>query len=197
MDMGTGGVIYMVGPSGVGKDSLLNWLRQRVQQMAQRPPLHFAQRTITRSHESSNEEHEAVDGDAFARLHAQGVFALQWDAHGLRYGVRHTQLVQAGAWVLVNGSRAYAEQARALVPGLVVLHVSAPQAALRARLSGRGREDAGQMQARMLRASTARLEVRDGDLHLVNAVSLDESALALCAMLQARTGLQLLTDSLA
>lgn len=195
--MSTSGVIYMVGPSGVGKDSLLNGLRQQVQHLAPRPPLHFAQRTITRSHESSNENHEAVDSDAFARLHAMGVFALQWDAHGLRYGVRHTQMDHAKGWVIVNGSRAYAEQARARVPGLVVLHVSAPQAALHARLAHRGREDVGQMQARMLRASTASLEVRDGDLHLVNAGSLEESTLALCAMLQARTGLQLLPDTLA
>ncbi len=190
--MSSCGVIYVVGPSGVGKDSLLNWLYQHVQHMAPRPALHFAQRTITRSHENSNEQHEAVGFDEFAQLHAAGAFALQWDAHGLRYGVRHAQLVQARGWAIVNGSRAYAAQARTLLPGLAVLHVSAPHAALRARLTSRAREDEGQLQARMVRASALRLAPLEGDMHLVNAGSLDGSAREMCALIQQRTGLQLL-----
>ena len=187
----TSGVVYMVGPSGVGKDSLLNWLRHHVSQLPYRPDFYFAQRTITRGHENSNEAHEAVGFDDFAKLAASGAFALNWQAHGLQYGVRHGQLAPGKGWVIVNGSREYTERARARVPGLVVLHVSAPEAALRARLAGRGREDPEQLEARILRAQGAGLAVALGDLQIVNAGALEETAKALCLLLQERTGLQL------
>lgn len=185
------GVIYIVGPSGVGKDSLLNGLRQQVPRMVPRPALHFAQRTITRGHDKSNEDHEAVDVDEFARLQAAGAFALHWQAHGLCYGVRRTQLAQGG-WVIVNGSRDYAAQARALLPALVVLHVSAPEAALRARLAARQRETPAQVQARMARGQAVSVPLAAGDLCLVNDGTLEDAVCQLCALLQARTGLQLL-----
>ena len=185
------GVIYMVGPSGVGKDSLLNWLRHYVQQLVLAPDFHFAQRTITRGHDHSNEAHEAVGFDEFAKLNARGAFALSWQAHGLQYGVRHSQLAKGSGWVLVNGSREYTEQARSRVPGLVVLHVSAPEAALRLRLAGRGREDSVQLEARMLRAQNADLAPAAGDLQIVNVGTLEETAKALCLLLQERTGLSL------
>jgi len=188
------GVIYLVGPSGVGKDSLLNWLRHHVSQLASEPSLHFAQRTITRGHENSNEAHEAVGFDEFARLVANGAFALNWQAHGLEYGVRHSQLAPGRGWVIVNGSREYTERARALLPGLVVLHVSAPEAALRARLADRGREDSEQVQARILRAQSASVALISGDLQIVNSGTLEESAQALCILIQERTGLRLVAD---
>ena len=185
------GVIYMVGPSGVGKDSLLNWLRHYVQQLVPAPDFYFAQRTITRGHDHSNEAHEAVGFDEFAKLNARGAFALSWQAHGLQYGVRHSQLAKGSGWVIVNGSREYTEQARSRVPGLVVLHVSAPEAALRLRLAGRGREDSVQLEARMLRAQNADLAPAAGDLQIVNVGTLEETAKALCLLLQERTGLSL------
>lgn len=190
--MSSSGVIYMVGPSGAGKDSLLNGLRQHVQRCLPPPALHFAQRTITRGHDKSNEDHEAVDVDEFARLQAAGVFALHWQAHGLCYGLRRTQIVQDAGWVIVNGSRDYAAQARALLPGLVVLHVSAPEAALRARLGARQRETPAQVQARIARGQTASVALATGDISLVNDGVLEHAALQLCKLLQARTGLQLL-----
>jgi ribose 1,5-bisphosphokinase len=192
--MTSSGVIYMVGPSGVGKDSLLNWLRHHVRQLASEPALHFAQRTITRGHENSNEAHEAVGFDEFATLVADGAFALNWQAHGLEYGVRHTQLARDDGWAIVNGSREYTERARALVPGLVVLQVSAPEAALRARLAERGREDSEQVQARILRARSASVALISGDLQIVNSGTLEETSQALCILIQERTGLRLVAE---
>ena len=173
------GLIYVVGPSGVGKDSLLNWLRAHVRSLQAAPALHFARRTVTRPQGNSNEDHEAVDFDRFAQLARSGAFALQWEAHGLHYGVRHTELTGRSGWVMVNGSRAYMEQARALISGLTVLHVSAPQAVVQARLAARQRE------------TPTEVAPAAGDLVIVNSGTLDATAAALCALLQARTGLQL------
>lgn len=185
-------LIYVMGPSGVGKDSLLNWLRAHVRSLPTPPALHFARRTVTRSLDNSNEDHEAVDFDAFAQLLQAGAFALHWQAHGLHYGVRKEEIFGRGGWVMVNGSRAYAEQARILFAGLTVLHVSAPEAVVRARLAARQRETASEVEARIQRSQSADVAMAPGDLSIVNADSLQTTAQLLCEMLQIRTGLRLI-----
>ncbi len=185
------GVIYVMGPSGVGKDSLLNWLRAHVRALPSPPALRFARRTITRAAGISNEDHEPIEVDVFLQQAQSGAFALRWQAHGLHYGVRHAEMEGPG-WLMVNGSRAYAPQARARLPGLAVLHVSAPDALVGERLAARQRETPDQVQARLQRAKAQSVDMEAGDLHIVNAGSLQETALALCKLLQARTGLHLL-----
>ena len=187
----TVGVIYVMGPSGVGKDSLLNWLRAHVRAMPSPPALRFARRTITRAAGISNEDHEPIEVDAFLQLAQAGAFALHWEAHGLHYGLRHAEMQGAG-WLMVNGSRAYAPQARTRLPGLTVLHVSAPDARVGQRLAARQRETPDQVQARLHRAKAQSVDMEAGDLYIVNAGSLQDTALALCQLLQARTGLALL-----
>lgn len=77
-------LIYVVGPSGAGKESLLNWLREQTPQFA---PVHWAKRTINRlnTDKESSDLHEGVDRDEFESLLAKGVFAMQWDANTHRY----------------------------------------------------------------------------------------------------------------
>ena len=187
----TVGVIYVMGPSGVGTDSLLKWLRAHVRAMPSPPALRFARRTITRAAGISNEDHEPIEVDAFLQLAQAGAFALHWEAHGLHYGLRHAEMQGAG-WLMVNGSRAYAPQARTRLPGLAVLHVSAPDALVGQRLAARQRETPDQVQARLHRAKAQSVDMEAGDLYIVNAGSLQDTALALCQLLQARTGLALL-----
>ncbi len=185
-------LIYVMGPSGVGKDSLLNWLRSHVQTLQPKPALHFARRTITRAAGDATEDHEAIGQEDFAKLAQEGAFALHWQAHGLYYGVRRTEMTDRSGWVIVNGSRAYVQEARERCPGMTVLHVSAPENIVRQRLLSRQRETADEVEARVLRSQTAAVDLADGDLHIVNAGSLEESAAALCQLLQSHTGLQLL-----
>ncbi|MCF8147039.1 MAG: phosphonate metabolism protein/1,5-bisphosphokinase (PRPP-forming) PhnN [Sulfuritalea sp.] len=187
-------LIYTVGPSGVGKDSLLNGLRQHVDAMQMRPPLHFAQRTITRNHDKSNEDHEAVNLPLFAKLQEENAFALAWVANGLHYGVRHTELQPKGegAWVIVNGSRTYLDEARMRFPGLTVLYITAPIELLRQRLLDRGRESAADIEQRLLRAQSILLGPHD--LCLSNGGTLEASGLALRQLLVQHTGLALLAE---
>jgi ribose 1,5-bisphosphokinase PhnN len=93
---------------------------------------------------------------------------------------------------MVNGSRAYAEQARILFAGLTVLHVSAPETVVRARLTARQRETASEVEARIQRSQSADVAMAPGDLSIVNADSLQTTAQLLCEMLQIRTGLRLI-----
>jgi ribose 1,5-bisphosphokinase len=185
-------LIYIIGPSGAGKDSLLNSLRQEMADMtdpATPSPLYFAKRTITRSHDQSNEDHEAVDASHFESLVNSDAFAMHWFANGLHYGIRHQELapMSKGTWVMVNGSRAYLNEAKQRFPELTVLYITAPIQVLRARLLSRGREDEHAIEARLSRLQDVVLEPQD--LCVSNGGSLADSVATLKNLLQQRTGI--------
>ena len=161
-----GQLVYVMGPSGAGKDSLIAWLKDH---LPPHLPLHLARRTITRPIRHDDEQHHSVSEQAFALLHQAQAFALDWQANGLRYGVRHDELapLHRGKWVLVNGSRAYLPQAVAKFPHLTVVHVTASLDVLRQRLLARGRE-ARVRRALVFRAPAHAIEVRN-DGHLAEA----------------------------
>ncbi|MEY4212550.1 MAG: hypothetical protein RL458_775, partial [Pseudomonadota bacterium] len=71
-----GTVFYIVGASGVGKDSLIDLLRARLP--ARR--FVFARRVITRPSESGGEDHEACTDSQFLEREARGEFLLSWQA---------------------------------------------------------------------------------------------------------------------
>lgn len=146
-----GRLFALVGPSGVGKDSLLAAVR------AARPEVHLARRVITRAADAGGETFEAVPEAEFARRLVEGAFALHWRAHGLSYGIPREidAIMAAGRDVLFNGSRAVLAEAAARYPSLRVLHVTARPETLARRLAGRGRESAEEIAARLARADQA------------------------------------------
>lgn len=149
-----GTLVVVTGPSGAGKDSLMAWLAAHWPRAPGWPALHLARRTVTRAAAASGEvAHECVDVAGFAQLQAQGLLGMAWQAHGLSYGIRHSELapLAQGACVLVNGSRAHVAQALAQHPGLVELCISAPPDTLRQRLLARQRDNPADVQARLAR----------------------------------------------
>ena len=139
-------LFLVVGPSGAGKDTLLCGA------IAADPALHWARRVITRPETAGAEPFEGVTESEFSTRLARGDFALHWDAHGLRYGVPHSELPQDRA-VLLNGSRAAIAQALAAFPTLRVILITAPIPVLADRLLARGRETRAQIEARLSRAT--------------------------------------------
>jgi len=151
-------LIYVVGPSGAGKDSVLSWLRQHTPLAA---PVHWTRRTIDRPKVDlpNAEDHFSVDKVAFEKMVAAGEFAMQWDANSHRYGIRSGELtcLSHPAWcVIVNGSRAHLPTAAMAYPGLTVLHVTASTEVLRQRLIGRGRESEDESPRELRRLLTLR-----------------------------------------
>jgi len=147
-------LIYVVGPSGAGKDSVLSWLRTQTPESA---PVHWARRTIDRPNmaQPGAEDHESVASVAFEQLVADAALAMHWDANTHRYGIRHAELdrLKDPAWrVMVNGSRAHLPEAARAYPGLTVLHITATPEVLRKRLHSRGRESAEAIEARLRRS---------------------------------------------
>ena len=140
-------LVAVVGPSGAGKDTLLDGARRSLGADGR---FRFVRRCITRPAEAGGEDHEPLDRDAFLRRRDEGGFALWWEAHGLLYGVPRAveAEVAAGRCVVANLSRGVLREAHGLYP-LLVLEVTAPAAVLAARLAARGREDARTISARL------------------------------------------------
>ncbi len=139
-------LVLVVGPSGAGKDTLLDAARQA---LAGDPRFRFVRRVITRPADAGGEAHEAVTEAEFARRD----FALQWQAHGLRYGLP-TDIAEddaRGIVIVANASRTViAEAAQRFVTR--VIEITAPPAVLAARLAARGREAGADVAARLSRS---------------------------------------------
>ena len=136
-------LILVVGPSGAGKDTLLEGARKAL------PEARFVRRAITRPAEAGGEEHEALTEAEFM----QRSFALQWRAHGLRYGIPAdiADDLALGRVVIANVSRGAIAEAASRFPVLTI-EIAAPPDVLAARLSARGRETAADVAARLARA---------------------------------------------
>ena len=143
-------LILVVGPSGAGKDTLMDGARTR---LATDPRYRFVQRDITRPREAGGEAHNPVTPAEFATRRAAGHYALAWDAHGLGYGIPAdiADDLAAGRCVIANVSRAVLTDAAARYPTRI-LEITAPIETLARRLAARGRETESDIAARLARA---------------------------------------------
>jgi len=180
-------LIYVMGPSGAGKDSLLDWLKSR---LPPESPIYFAKRTIDRPLQALGEQHESVDSATFERLQQEQSFAMHWLANGRQYGVRHSELepLKQQQWLLVNGSRAYLPEALRQFDGMTVLHISASADILRARLLTRQRETPQAVEARVQRAVAFSVPPTCHCVSVLNDTSLDEAGAVLMKALALMPG---------
>ena len=137
-EQGSGVLILVVGPSGAGKDTLIEAARRH---FAGDPRFSFPERIITRT-DQAGEAHIAVSPQEFSDLEAKAAFFLSWSAHDTSYGVPAEIVsdLDVGKLVVVNVSRGVIEAARKKWPNVRVVNVWAPPSVLRERLITRGRE---------------------------------------------------------
>jgi ribose 1,5-bisphosphokinase len=155
--------VFVCGPSGAGKDSVMGWAAR---ELAARQDIVFARRMVTRpAHPGS--DHDAVDPEQFAQLLGVGGMAWCWAANGFGYGIeaRYAAQVTAGRVVVVNGSR---EHAGALAPASQVrlVHILADTGQLAHRLRQRGRDTPQEVSQRLAR--NAHLSELRADLTICN-----------------------------
>jgi phosphonate metabolism protein PhnN/1,5-bisphosphokinase (PRPP-forming) len=169
--MSRGGWVFVCGPSGAGKDSVIAWARAA---LAADGGIVFARRVVTRaSHESA--EHDEMSRAGFAQALHAGRFAWHWQAHGFGYGIdaQYRAEVARGRLVVVNGSREHVLQ---LAPGQAALVlVTAPPDLLARRLRARGRDSAAAVEERLARNQDmpglpgAHVIVNDGEIAAAGA----------------------------
>lgn len=142
-------LILVVGPSGAGKDSLLNGARVA---LAADPRFRFVRRVITRPADAGGEAHEPATEAKFLTRRAAGGFALDWQAHGLRYGIPAdiTADLAAGRAVIANISRGVLDMARSRFH-VRIIEITAPKDVLAQRLAARGRESPADIAERVAR----------------------------------------------
>ncbi|MGV3490350.1 MAG: phosphonate metabolism protein/1,5-bisphosphokinase (PRPP-forming) PhnN [Devosia sp.] len=148
--MAEGALVLVVGPSGAGKDTLIGAARS---QLIEDPRFTFPRRVVTREAMVELEDHDTVAPDEFARQKQDGSYALDWEAHGLCYGIPASidEAMRAGNTIVVNTSRRVIESAREKYPNCHVMLVTALPEIRAQRLGSRGRETEAEVAARLKR----------------------------------------------
>ena len=118
-----GALVLVVGPSGVGKDTLIGGARQA---LGNDKRFTFVRRIVTRPAAVEVEDHDSMDAQTFGQMEAAGRFALSWEAHDLRYALPlsvDTDLA-LGRVVVANVSRHVVARACSKYPSCAVLLIT-------------------------------------------------------------------------
>lgn len=145
-------LFYVIGASGAGKDSVMNFVRMKLK--GKRSIL-FAHRYITREPDAKTENHIALSPQEFkARLKA-GLFAMDWKSHETYYGIGKeiNYWMHQGFTVIVNGSREYLPEAQEKYKKLRPILIETSPEVLLQRLQNRGRESTKEIMERIERNS--------------------------------------------
>ena len=169
----SGKLLYLVGASGSGKDSLLEGCRQRLQ------PNHrcfVAHRYITRAPNVGGENHIHLSPEEFDMRATMGMFAMQWYSHDYSYGIGSEidNWLAKGINVVINGSREYLQIAMHAYPNLIPVLVEVDEDILHQRLTNRGRESEEEIVKRLNRHRQFVDSLPDNILMIDNNANLHE-----------------------
>lgn len=172
--MNSGRIYYVVGASGSGKDSLLNYARNSLEGNSE---IVFAHRYITRPPETEGENHIYLSDREFKIRFKMGLFYMWWNYNNLWYGIGNevSLWLSQGLNVVVNGSRRYLNQGF-VPPGILdVILVQTEPHLLRKRLEQRDRETTAEIDKR-LQFATIKSDFPNDKVHIVsNNRTLDEA----------------------
>lgn len=176
-----GSLVMIVGPSGAGKDTLMQMALSAFADAARSGrKVRVARRVVTRP-ATAHEDHDTLSDAAFAAEEASGGFALSWRAHDLSYGITRAEADCRSDVVLANVSRTAVAQGRRLTDRSYVVLITAPPQVLGQRIEARGRDAA--TGSRQDRQDLDRLVADAADLVIVNAGTPAEGAAPLIAFL--------------
>ena len=169
-------VFVITGPSGVGKGTLIRALRERV------PELELSVSATTRRPrpgETQGVDYHFLSDDEFARRVDAGDFVEHAEYSGRRYGTLREELdgkTAGGHPVVLEIEVQGARQVRATMPEALQIFIAPPsEDALRARLVGRGTDDADQV-TRRLEVAREELAAQDEFARVVVNDRLEDAA---------------------
>lgn len=182
----SGILLYVIGASGSGKDSLMRYARES---LAGYSGVVFAHRYITRPHDAGGENHVALSEAEFDARLARNLFSLHWHSHGMRYGIgcELNQWLAKGLAAVVNGSRAYLAEASRNYPELTPVLIEVSPDVLRSRLHARGRESESGIGSRLVRAEKFKELHHPKLLRFSNDAALEETGPAFVELIRSQT----------
>jgi ribose 1,5-bisphosphokinase len=182
--IGPGRLVLVVGPSGAGKDTLIDIVRAVCRDEV---GVVFPRRVVTRP-SSAAEDHDTISPAAFDQAAANAAFALWWAAHGLKYGIPAAidDDIRAGRTVVCNVSRTVIGSVRERYARVTVVLVTAPQEILAARLRERGRGSDGSVADRIQRSVSADSEL-NADVVIENIGAAESAAGMLLRIVSGRS----------
>lgn len=169
-------LFYLVGASGSGKDSILRYMREHLIGHCSEPTA-IAHRYITRNSDA-NEQAVCLSKEEFNLRQYHQLFALDWQANSLHYGIGKEidQWLAAGVSVVVNGSRAYMNTAKSRYPiSFHSIYVDVSDHVLQQRLVSRSRETEVAIKERMVRHRTLKENVVS-DSVIINETTIANAA---------------------
>lgn len=180
-------LVVLSGPSGAGKDSILNRLRE-----ADRP-FHFTVTATTRARrpgEVEGRDYYFLTPEQFQDLHEQNGLLEHACVYGNWYGVPKAPVLralQAGQDVIMRTNVDGAESIRAQAPGAVLIFVAAESIDLLAeRLRRRRTDSAADIETRLAKVHDELQTLRDFDYLVVNHENaLDECVETILAIVRA------------
>ena len=179
-----GTLFYIIGASGVGKDSVINELKNK---LTYQEGFIFTKRFITRPNSDSAEKHIPISKPDFDYRLSNQLFALHWQANGNAYGIgiEIEYWLSEGLHVIVNGSRAYLDIAKIKYPQLQSILIEVDKSILYNRLIGRNRESKEQIEQRLKR--NEQFETLDYDMIINNESHLEVAVDLLYHFIRSKT----------
>jgi ribose 1,5-bisphosphokinase len=171
-----GTIFYIIGSSGVGKDTIINELKNK---LTYKDKFIFAKRFITRPNKDGNEKHIELSLADFKHRINNKLFSLNWEAHENYYGIgiELEFWTASGYHVVVNGSREYLDTAKKKYPNLKSILIDADKSIIYERLIGRKRESVDMIDKRIQRNN--QFENTKYDLIIKNDSTIDIAVLTL------------------
>ncbi len=160
-------MFVITGPSGVGKGTLIEELRSRIEELE----LSVSATTrAPREGEEGGSDYHFLGAGEFARLVADGAFLEHAEYSGHRYGTLReevTSRLDAGHPVVLEIDVQGARQVRAAMPEAVQVFIAPPDPdALRSRLKTRGTDDPAAIERR-LEVAASELDAQSEFAHVV------------------------------
>lgn len=159
---------YIMGPSGSGKDSVIEGICQHFTDQVSRPP-----RYITRILNTADaEQHNVISPEIFNELLVKDCFSLSWQANGYHYAYDKQWIndVTENKIVLLNGSREYWPEAKDKFTELLIpIALTLDTEVQRSRLEGRARESQAEIEARIMRNEALTSDMQIDNIFQLNA----------------------------
>lgn len=145
--MKKGCLFLIVGNSGTGKDTIINYVTERIEALCK------VKRCITRKEHESSEDFTSLTRSEFN----EEDFFIKWESYDKNYGIPLSVLngLEKGESYAINVSRSVISEVRRKWLNTFVVELTVPLNLLKKRLEKRKRESAEEIRARLNRAVNA------------------------------------------